>query len=66
MKEQIRVKIKKDGSVVVSGSGFAGKSCVEATEGLELFLGQQKKDREFTADYYKPEPKPESPWITRQ
>lgn len=65
MKQEIRVKIKDDGSVVVTGSGFEGKNCVEATQDLEVFLGTQKKDREYTADYYKA-PTPPDTWISRQ
>lgn len=64
-KEVIRIKIKKDGTTVIRAEGIEGKSCIEATEPLEVFLGKQKGDKELTADYYKKPDAPETPWIKR-
>lgn len=64
-KETIRATIKKDGTISITVEGIAGKSCVEATKEIELFLGKQRGNQELTADYYKPEPKGPEAWITR-
>jgi hypothetical protein len=64
MKEVIRATIKKDGTIQLAVEGVTGKSCVGSTEQLEVFLGKSK-EKEMTADYYKPEPKEPETWIKR-
>lgn len=55
-KEVIKIKIDKEtGNAQVITEGIAGKSCVDLTEDLVVQLGQVT-NREFTAEYYKPEP----------
>lgn len=63
-REEIRVTIEEDGGASVEVKNMAGKSCVKATEGLELYLGSAGQ-RELTPDYYKKEKQKEA-WITRQ
>lgn len=63
--EKIKVTIKKDGTMEVAVEGVAGKKCIEQTKELEVYLGKVM-DKEFTADYYKPEPIGPEPWIKRR
>lgn len=63
-KKVIKVTIKPDGTNVVEVEGVPGKKCTELTEGLEVFLGKAGQ-KEFTADYYKPDPAGPETWITR-
>jgi hypothetical protein len=63
-REEIRVTIEEDGSATVSVHNVAGKSCIETTEGLEVYLGKPQ-DHEVTGDYYKND-KPRENWISRQ
>lgn len=62
-REEIRVTIENDGTAVVSVKNVAGKSCVETTEDLEIYLGKPA-ERELTSEYYKKD-KPRENWITR-
>jgi hypothetical protein len=65
MLQEIKVTIKKDGTAVVTTTGASGKACTEVTEELELLLGKQVGEKEFTADYYKPQGPSTEAWITR-
>lgn len=49
----------------VAVEGVAGKKCIEQTKELEVYLGKVM-NKEFTADYYKPEPIGPEPWIKRR
>jgi hypothetical protein len=64
--EVIKVKVTKDGQLEVMAEGIVGKSCVEATADLEVYLGKQVEEREYTADYFKKEPPKKENWITRR
>lgn len=55
-KEELVIRIGKDGNVNMEYKGATGKKCVDATEEIEVALGKVAK-REKTADYYKPDPK---------
>lgn len=65
VKETVRVVIGKDGKVTVGTEGIEGKSCVEATQELEAYLGKKATDATFTAEYYKEPPKGPEPWLKR-
>ena len=65
MKETIRVKINKDGTMELSVNDVKGKSCTEITEELEVYLGAIG-EKELTADYYKKDDPGKKAWITRQ
>ena len=57
MKEQIKVTISPKGEVKMEYKGQTGKSCIDATQEIEVALGKvDEKSREKTADYYKPDP----------
>jgi hypothetical protein len=62
-REEIRVVIEDDGSAVVSVKNVAGKTCLEATEDLEVYLGKPQ-EKELTSEYYKKD-KPRETWISR-
>jgi hypothetical protein len=62
-REEIRVVIENDGSATVSVKNVAGKSCVGATEDLEVYLGKPQ-EKELTSEYYKKD-KPRENWISR-
>jgi hypothetical protein len=49
--EQVDCSAKADGEIVLTTSGFQGKSCLEATSELEKHLGKVK-DRELTLEGY--------------
>ena len=53
--EQIEVTIGPDGKVRVQTSGFAGETCLAATEEIEALLGNQIILREKTAEAYQAE-----------
>ena len=52
MKQEIHVRVKLDGTVVIKPKGFKGKGCLKATEFLEKDLGFTDAKRELTAEYH--------------
>lgn len=54
MTKQIIVRINKFGDTKIDAEGFAGTSCVEATQAIELALGGGGK-RNLKPEYDQPE-----------
>lgn len=62
-KETIVASIDKNGNIELSVEGIKGKSCVDATADLEVYLGAVG-EKEYTADYYKKKDPEKKVWIT--
>lgn len=55
MPKQVRITVPKnpDQPLKFETEGFVGTECVKSTQEIEIAIGNQSGDKEFTEDYYK-------------